>query len=68
MSSFSKILTVLPIIIGLLMLAGDYAADFTVTESQVDLIEFIIGSTVIGGTVNAGFKRYTNYKEKVKQS
>ena len=48
------------------MLAGDYVSDFAVTQSQVDLIEFIIGSTVVGGTVNAGFKRYTAYKEKVK--
>jgi len=66
MSKFSKYLTLLPIIIGLIMLAGDYLADFSVTSSQVELIEFIIGSTVIGGTVNAGFKRYTAYKEKVK--
>ena len=35
-----------------------------ITESQVQLLEFIIGGIVAGGVVNAGLKRYFDYRTK----
>ena len=64
MSQFSKILTVAPLLWGMLFLTIDFLTEFVITESQIMLIEFMIGSTVIGGTANAGFKRYVKYKNK----
>ncbi len=62
--NYSKLLTLAPIIAGLLMIALDYLAEFTITESQVQLIEFMIGGTIIGGVANSGYKRFIAYKEK----
>jgi len=64
--NYSKIITLAPIVIGLLMIGLDYLADFTITAEQVQLIEFIIGGTIFGGVANGGFKKYVAYKEKVK--
>ncbi|MCA9828542.1 MAG: hypothetical protein KC444_09205 [Nitrosopumilus sp.] len=62
MSDFSKILTALPIVVGLIFLGLDFVTGFEITESQVQLVEFLVGSTVLGGVTNAGFKRYTEFK------
>lgn len=64
--NYSKAITLAPILIGLLMIGLDYLADFTITAEQVQLIEFIIGGTIIGGVANGGFKKYVAYKDKVK--
>jgi len=64
--NYSKAITLAPILIGLIMIGLDFLADFTITQSQVQLIEFIIGGTIFGGVANGGFKRYTAYKEKIK--
>ncbi len=65
MSQFSKIITALPIVFGLLFLSVDYLFDdFAITEEMVKLFEFMIGGTIFGGVANAGFKRYTAYKTK----
>lgn len=66
MSDYSKIITALPILVGLLIVGLDFVTGFEVTESQIDLIEFLIGTTVVGGVANAGYKRYVAYKSGVK--
>ena len=66
MSNYSKILTALPILVGLLFVGLDYAVGFEINESQVRLIEYIIGGTILGGVSNAGFKKFTDYKAKIK--
>jgi len=64
MADYSKIITTLPIIIGLLMIGVEFTTEFTITESQVQLIEFIIGGTIFGGVANKGYKRFVEYKTK----
>lgn len=66
MSNTSKLLTVLPIIFGLLFVGVDFVFgdQFTIEATHIQLIEFAIGSTVIGGTANAGYKRFIDYKKK----
>ena len=66
LSDTSKFLTILPIIFGLIFVGIDFALgdQFTLEQTHIQLIEFAIGSTVIGGTANAGFKRFVKYKEK----
>lgn len=66
MTQYSKILTLAPILIGLIMIALDYLAEFQMTQSQVQLIEFIVGGTILGGVTNGGFKKYMAFKEKQK--
>lgn len=61
---FSKILVTLPIIGGFIMIGIEYLFDFTVNEAHIQLIEFMIGSTIVGGVGNASFKRFTDYKAK----
>jgi len=65
MSQTSKLLTIVPIIFGLLFVGVDFVFGdtYTIEPSHVQLIEFAIGSTVIGGTANAGYKRFTQYKQ-----
>lgn len=53
----------LPLLIGALLIGVEYFTGFIVTDSQIQLVEFMIGSTVIGGTANAGFKRYIKFRE-----
>lgn len=61
---YSKIITLAPIVWALLFLTVDFVFDeFTITESQVSLIEFLLASTILGGTANAGYKRFIKYKE-----
>lgn len=48
------------------MIALDYLAEFQMTQSQVQLIEFIVGGTILGGVTNGGFKKYMAFKEKQK--
>ena len=64
--NYSKIVTLAPIVLGLVMIIAEYLTEFTVTESQIQLIEFLIGGTIFGGVANKGFKRYIAYKEKIK--
>lgn len=66
MSQYSKILTLAPILIGLIMISLDYLAEFQMTQSQVQLIEFIVGGTILGGVTTGGFKKYMAFKEKNK--
>ncbi len=66
MSQYSKIITALPLFVGFLFLGLDYFAGFEINDSHIQLIEFMIGSTVIGGVGNSGFKKYIAYKEKIK--
>jgi len=62
--SYSKIITAIPLLIGALLILVEYATDFTVTESQIQLVEFMIGGTILGGVANSGFKKFKDYKEK----
>lgn len=64
--NYSKIVTLAPIVLGLVMIMAEYLADFSVTQSQIQLIEFLIGGTIFGGVANKGFKRFIAYKEKIK--
>jgi len=70
MGNTSKMLTVLPVIFGLLFVGVDFVFGdtFTIEQTHVQLIEFLIGSTVLGGTANAGYKRFVNYKTEVSKS
>jgi len=63
---YSKILTALPIILAHLMIIANVQFGYEIDASAVNLIEFLVGSTVIGGVTSAGFKKYLNYKEKLK--
>jgi len=63
---FSKIIVSLPIFGGFILIAIDYFFGFEVNEQHIQLIEFMIGSTVIGGVGNASMKRFVAYKEKIK--
>ena len=68
MGDFSKLITAAPIVIGLLLVGIDYIDvedQYEITQSHIDMFEWIIGGTIFGGVANAGFKRYTQYKEKV---
>lgn len=64
MISYSKIITAIPLLIGALLIGVEYFTGFIVTESQIQLVEFMIGSTVLGGVANSGFKKFKEYKEK----
>jgi len=66
--SYSKIITALPLLIGALLIGVEYFTDFVVTESQIQLVEFMIGGTIIGGVANSGFKKFKEYKEKTNGS
>jgi len=61
--SYSKLITLLPILIGALLIGVEYFSEFTVTQSQIDLVEFMIGGTIIGGVANSGMKKFKEYKE-----
>ncbi len=63
MISYSKIITALPLLIGALLIGVEYFSGFIVTDSQIQLVEFMIGGTIIGGVANKGFKRYIDFKE-----
>jgi len=67
MMDYSQIITLAPIVLGIAMILAEYLADFTVTQSQIQLVEFLIGGTIFGGVANKGFKRFIAYKEKVRQ-
>jgi len=62
--SYSKIITVLPLILGALLIGVEYFTEFTVTDSQIELVEFMIGGTIFGGVANSGMKKFKEYKEK----
>lgn len=51
-------------LIGALLIGVEYFTEFVVTQSQIDLVEFMIGGTILGGVVNSGFKKFKEYKEK----
>ena len=61
---FPKVLVSLPILGGFIMIGLEYLFEFTVNEAHIQLIEFMIGSTILGDVGNASFKRFTNYKVK----
>jgi len=65
MSNYSRILTAIPIILGLLMIAANVQFGYEIDESAINLIEFIVGGTIIGGVSRSGFKKYLKYKEKL---
>jgi len=62
--SYSKLITLLPILIGAGLIGLEYFSDFTVTQSQIDLVEFMIAGTIFGGVANSGMKKFKEYKEK----
>ena len=62
--NYSKIITVLPLILGGVLILVEFVTDFTVTSSQIELVEFMIGGTILGGVANSGFKKFKEYKEK----
>jgi len=62
--SYSKIITALPLLLGGLLILVEYATDFTVTDSQIQLVEFMIGGTIFGGVATSGMKKFKEYKEK----
>ena len=64
MGKYSKIITTLPLLIGALLIGVEYFTDFTVTDSQIQLVEFMIGGTIFGGVANSGMKKFKEYKEK----
>ena len=64
MGKYSKILTTIPLIIGALLILVEYATEFTVTDSQIQLVEFMIGGTIFGGVATSGMKKFKEYKEK----
>ena len=49
-------------IFGVLFVGADVMFSFEVEQFHIDIIEMMIGSTVIAGTANAGFKRYVKSK------
>jgi len=63
-NSYSKIITALPLLIGALLIGVEYFTNFTVTDSQIQLVEFMIGGTILGGVANSGMKKFKEYKEK----
>jgi len=63
-ADYSRIITSIPLLIGALLIGVEYFTDFVVTESQIQLVEFMIGGTIIGGVANSGFKKFKEYKEK----
>lgn len=64
MGKYSKIITTIPLLIGALLIAVEYFTEFTVTESQINLVEFMIGGTIFGGVATSGMKKFKEYKEK----
>jgi len=62
--SYSKIITALPLLLGGILILVEYATEFTVTSSQIELVEFMIGGTIFGGVANSGFNKFKAYKEK----
>lgn len=64
MGKYSKILTTIPLVIGALLILVEYATEFTVTDSQIQLVEFMIGGTIFGGVATSGMKKFKEYKEK----
>ena len=65
MGKYSKIITTIPLVIGALLILVEYATDFTVTDSQIQLVEFMIGGTILGGVATSGMKKFKEYKEKI---
>jgi len=64
LGKYSKILTVVPLLIGALLIGVEYFTEFTVTDSQIQLVEFMIGGTIFGGVATSGMKKFKEYKEK----
>ncbi len=64
MGKYSKINTTMPLVLGALLILVEYATEFTVTESQIQLVEFMIGGTIFGGVATSGMKKFKEYKEK----
>lgn len=62
---YSKILTALPIILAHLMIIANVQFNYEIDQSAVSLIEFLVGSTVLGGVGNAAFRKYLDYKKKL---
>lgn len=61
---YSKIITALPLFVGFLLIGVDYFFEFEIKEAHIQLVEFMIGSTIIGGVANKGYKRFIDYKAK----
>jgi len=66
MAKYSKIITAIPLAIGALLIGVEYFTEFTVTQSQIDLVEFMIAGTIFGGVANSGMQKFKDYKEKIK--
>jgi len=64
LGQYSKLLTVLPLILGFAFVGLEMFGGFTITESQVSLIEFMIGGTIFGGVATSGMRKFKEYKEK----
>lgn len=64
MGKYSKIITTIPLVIGALLILVEYVTEFTVTDSQINLVEFMIGGTIFGGVATSGMKKFKEYKEK----
>ena len=65
MGKYSKIITTIPLVIGALLILVEYATECTVTDSQIQLVEFMIGGTIFGGVATSGMKKFKEYKEKI---
>jgi len=66
MSKYSQIITAIPLAIGALLIGLEYFTGFSVTDSQIELVEFMIGGTIFGGVANSGMKKFKDYKEKIR--
>lgn len=68
MANYSKIITAIPLAIGALLIGVEYFTGFVVTDSQIQLVEFMIAGTIFGGVANSGMKKFKDYKEKIRAS
>ncbi len=66
MAKYSQIITAIPLAIGALLIGLEYFTGFSVTDSQIELVEFMIGGTIFGGVANSGMKKFKDYKEKIR--
>jgi len=65
---YSKIITAIPIALGLLMIIANVQFGYEIDESAINLIEFLIGSTVLGGLTRGGYTKYLEYKKKLNEN
>lgn len=67
-SQYSRILTGIPILLGLLMIVANVQFNYEITPEAINLIEFLVGGTIIGGLTRSGYTKYIQYKEKIKNA